>query len=86
MKSDENRKREEEALEAVIQKELRAQVGFGLFLSAAAQRKLEATIRAKYKPEAKKIAQRYNRTEARLSESVQKLLADMGQEGQGEGE
>lgn len=35
-KSNVNRKREEEELEAIIQKELRKKVGFGLFLSTAA--------------------------------------------------
>jgi len=57
-----------------------------LFLSTEAQTKVEADVRAKYQPEVQKIAKRYNRHEVLLSESVNKILADLGQEDKAEEE
>lgn len=80
MKSNENREKEETKLEEMIKKEIRSKIGLGLFMSAAKQREEEAKIREKYRDEAKKIQDRYTRTEAKLTESMKKLLLGMVEE------
>ena len=67
-------------MEALIKKEVKNRLGFGLFISAAKYREEEAEIREQFSGDAKKIQNRYKRTEDKLTESMKKLLNGMVEE------